>query len=76
MIDSSANGRFSDQELNCLFRQYLPVQPLPADLATHLTVLVLAEVAIKLQGQAGAWRRPARRLLGRCGKFWLSFRYH
>jgi hypothetical protein len=60
MTDFRDHEPFSDQELVLLFRQYLPLQPLPAELARQITLLVLAEVAISLKRQASGltWLSP------------------
>jgi hypothetical protein len=44
MIESTRSGAFSEQELQALFRQYLPAQPVPPALTSRVTSLVLQEV--------------------------------
>jgi hypothetical protein len=70
MIDFSAGGRFSDQELTMLFRHYLPLQPLPADLAARVKALVLAEVAVTLRCQKLIFRLPFKFLHRSYRGFW------
>jgi hypothetical protein len=62
---------FSDQELILLFRQYLPVQPLPAELAAKITLLVLSEVATSLKRQTNDLRWPSPVVLRNVFKAWF-----
>lgn len=52
MIEFQASQGFSEPELDALFGRYLPLAPLPTELAMQLRAIVLAEVALKIR------RRP------------------
>jgi hypothetical protein len=71
MTDFHDHESFSDQELILLFRQYLPVQPLPAELAAKITLLVLNEVAISLKRQANDLTWPSPVVLRNVFKAWF-----
>jgi hypothetical protein len=43
---------FSDQEVQRLFQDYLPLHPLPADIAVRLTSSVMCEVSVSLRHNA------------------------
>jgi hypothetical protein len=76
MTDLRDSGSFSDQEMFLLFRQYLPVQPLPAKVARQITVLVLAEVATSLRRQANNATWPSPSMLHGLLKAWFRRRPH
>jgi hypothetical protein len=50
MMSNLNNGcSFTDQEVRLLFAEYLPLQPMPSELATRLKGHVMAEVACTLR---------------------------
>lgn len=64
----------SEQELSLLFDDFLPLQPLPADLAARLTQRVMAEVAQTLQARAVYLQLPVLGFLQQLPKRWRSRR--